>query len=228
MSSSSKTVNNLKINRGTYSTIQSNLDSIGEDELILVTDKAVPIPTSSDSGKTIIVNSSGEYELGNSSGGGTIGYEEILAYSVAVTFQNGYDTSPSSWESTKIYGNYTYDTSTGRLDISENDLIGQITTADGTTNVFTPATTEKLAIICYGGSNDGVSFDNGGSMTQNVGITTLTWTDYDGTHSPYYKWTQFQTLYLDNTQVYPTLVALVEVLDNGIITFDKVDWAYVW
>lgn len=69
MSSSSTTVNNLKINRGTYSTIQSNLDSIGENELVLVTDKAVPIPTSNDSGKVVSVNTSGEYELSTPSSG---------------------------------------------------------------------------------------------------------------------------------------------------------------
>lgn len=63
MSSSSTTVNNLKINRGTYSVLQANLSSIGENELVLVTDKAVPIPQTSDSGKVITVTASGEYAL---------------------------------------------------------------------------------------------------------------------------------------------------------------------
>lgn len=63
-------VSNLKINRGTYANIQSNLSQIGENELIIVTDKAVPIPTTSDSGKVIGVNASGNYELVTGGGGG--------------------------------------------------------------------------------------------------------------------------------------------------------------
>lgn len=62
-------INNLKINRGTYANIQANLSSIGENELVITTDKAVPIPTTSDSGKVVAVNSSGEYELQTQSGG---------------------------------------------------------------------------------------------------------------------------------------------------------------
>jgi len=64
-------ISNLKINRGTYANIQANLSSIGENELIITTDKAVPIPTTSDSGKVVAVNSSGEYELQTQSGGMT-------------------------------------------------------------------------------------------------------------------------------------------------------------
>lgn len=64
-------VSTLKINRGTYANIQSNLSSIGENELIITTDKGTPVPTASDSGKVISVNSSGEYELITPSSGMT-------------------------------------------------------------------------------------------------------------------------------------------------------------
>lgn len=71
MSKTETNVSNLKINRGTYANIQTNIDSINENELIITTDKNVPIPTSNDSGKTIVVNNSGEYELGSAGGGST-------------------------------------------------------------------------------------------------------------------------------------------------------------
>ena len=64
-------ISNLKINRGTYEAIQANLSSIGENELIITTDKVLPIPTSSDSGKVVSVDSNGEYVLTTSSGGST-------------------------------------------------------------------------------------------------------------------------------------------------------------
>jgi len=63
MSSTTTNVSTLKINRGTYSTINSNLASIGENELIITTDKNVPVPQVADSGKVVKVNASGEYEL---------------------------------------------------------------------------------------------------------------------------------------------------------------------
>ena len=56
-------VNNLKINRGTYQAIQQNIDSIGENELIITTDKAVPVPSNNDIGKVVSVDSNGEYTL---------------------------------------------------------------------------------------------------------------------------------------------------------------------
>ena len=63
MAKTETTVNNLKINRGTYANIQANLASIGENELIITTDKTIPIPQAADAGKVISVNSSGEYTL---------------------------------------------------------------------------------------------------------------------------------------------------------------------
>ena len=54
---------NLKINYGTYQNIQTNLSQIGENELIITSDKNIPIPTANDTGKIPKVNNSGEYEL---------------------------------------------------------------------------------------------------------------------------------------------------------------------
>lgn len=63
MSKTETSVSNLKINRGTYAAIQANLSSIGEDELIITTDKTFPVPTSNDSGKVVSVDSSGNFTL---------------------------------------------------------------------------------------------------------------------------------------------------------------------
>ena len=68
MSKTETNVSNLKINRGTYANIQTNLSNIGENELIITTDKNVPVPTTNDEGKVIKVNASGEYELGTAGG----------------------------------------------------------------------------------------------------------------------------------------------------------------
>ena len=65
MAKTETAVSNLKINRGTLANIQANLSSIGENELIITTDKNVPTPAIADSGKVVKVNGSGEYELGN-------------------------------------------------------------------------------------------------------------------------------------------------------------------
>jgi len=55
-------VESLKINRGTYEKIQNNLELIGENELIITTDKNIPIPTVSDNGKFIGIEN-GDYAL---------------------------------------------------------------------------------------------------------------------------------------------------------------------
>ena len=68
MAKTETNVSNLKINRGTYTKIQENISSIGEDELIILTDKQVPIPQTTDEGKVIKVNASGNYELGTAGG----------------------------------------------------------------------------------------------------------------------------------------------------------------
>ena len=48
----------LKINKGTYAKIKENLSQIGEDELIITTDKNIPVPdtSGSDDGKVLIVD----------------------------------------------------------------------------------------------------------------------------------------------------------------------------
>lgn len=50
----------LKINKGTYANIKANLNSIQENELIITTDKNIPVPdtTDSDDGKVLIVDNS--------------------------------------------------------------------------------------------------------------------------------------------------------------------------
>lgn len=68
MSKVDTNVSTLKINRGTYAKIVENIESISENELIILEDKAVPIPSANDNGKVIKVNASGEYELGTDSG----------------------------------------------------------------------------------------------------------------------------------------------------------------
>lgn len=65
MAKTETAVSNLKINRGTLANIEANLSSIGENELIITTDKNIPVPAVADSGKVVKVNASGEYELGN-------------------------------------------------------------------------------------------------------------------------------------------------------------------
>lgn len=64
MAKTETNVSTLKINRGTYAKVQENLSSITENELIITSDKNVPIPTTNDNGKAVVVNASGEYELG--------------------------------------------------------------------------------------------------------------------------------------------------------------------
>lgn len=64
MAKTETSVSNLKINRGTYAKIQENLASINENELIITTDKNVPIPTASDNGKVVLIDN-GDFALGD-------------------------------------------------------------------------------------------------------------------------------------------------------------------
>lgn len=60
----------FKINTGTYENILSNLNSIGENDLIITDDKNIPIPTASDNGKVIgVVN--GDFSFIEQGGGGS-------------------------------------------------------------------------------------------------------------------------------------------------------------
>lgn len=63
MPHSDTNISNLKINRGTYNAIQQNLSSIGENELIITTDKTLPVPGTSDIGKVVTVDGTGDYTL---------------------------------------------------------------------------------------------------------------------------------------------------------------------
>lgn len=217
MSSSSTTVNTLKINRGTYSNIQSNIDSIGENELVLVTDKAVPIPTSADNGKVVSVNSSGEYVLQTpSAGGGSIGYEEILDYNVTVTFTNSLSTS--DWVSTKIYSDYTVENNALYL-LSDNQ-VGSIASYDGTTTVQIPISTSKLFIL---GESAG--------YTEATGTITPTNATTVGAYSAYNQiGISFgNNIYIDGSPIISDktdylLYAFSIDADNATITIQYADW----
>jgi len=63
MAKTETNVTNLKINRGTYANIQANISSIGENELIITTDKNIPVPTQQDVDKIVRVDNTGEYDL---------------------------------------------------------------------------------------------------------------------------------------------------------------------
>lgn len=80
---------NFKINYGTYQKIQENLSQIGENELIITSDKNIPIPTANDAGKVPTVNNSGEFELVTPSGGGDS--------AVYFTFNISYDVITSEY-----------------------------------------------------------------------------------------------------------------------------------
>lgn len=56
---------NLNIKKGTYEQLGEHLSDIEDTDLLLGTDKDVPVPQSTDAGKSVVVNSSGEYELVN-------------------------------------------------------------------------------------------------------------------------------------------------------------------
>lgn len=56
---------NLNIKKGTYEQLGDHLSEIEDTDLLLGTDKDIPVPQSTDEGKSIVVNSSGEYELVN-------------------------------------------------------------------------------------------------------------------------------------------------------------------
>lgn len=74
MSRTETTVSNLKINTGTYANIETNISSIGENELIITDDKNIPIPSASDNGKIVSIES-GDYAL---SGLKTINSQSII------------------------------------------------------------------------------------------------------------------------------------------------------
>lgn len=56
---------NLNIKKGTYEHLGQHLSDFQDTDLLLGTDKDLPVPQSTDAGKLVVVNSSGEYELAN-------------------------------------------------------------------------------------------------------------------------------------------------------------------
>ena len=56
------TLKELIINKMTYEQVKQNVSQIGEKELILTTDKVLPIPTTQDEGKSVVVRN-GDYAL---------------------------------------------------------------------------------------------------------------------------------------------------------------------
>lgn len=69
---------NLIINDMTAQQAKANLDSLGEKELILLNDVDIPIPTSEDKGKGIVVDENGKFALGTV-GGGSLPQEYVDA-----------------------------------------------------------------------------------------------------------------------------------------------------
>ena len=137
MAKTETSVTTLKINRGTYANIQSNLSSIGENELIITTDKSLPVPSSNDSGKIVSVNSSGEYELTTATSGASA---QDLTENTAGTLDS------TAWSNLKTnhYATITSPTMTGlsssydfvdiKLSINSNNQI--IKLVKNTTNKY--------------------------------------------------------------------------------------------
>ena len=70
MASSETKYSNFKIHKGNYKTILENASQIGLNDLIVINDKNIPIPSESDYGKIVKVDSNGEYILGDPSSAG--------------------------------------------------------------------------------------------------------------------------------------------------------------
>ncbi len=64
---------NLIINDMTTQQARANLDSLGEKELILLNDVDIPLPTTEDSGKGIVVDENGQFALGTVGSGSADG-----------------------------------------------------------------------------------------------------------------------------------------------------------
>ena len=107
MAKTETNVSTLKINRGTYAKVQENLSSITENELIITSDKNVPIPTTNDVGKAPIVNASGEYELGNA-GTNVVANPTLAGTETALTGLQVGDTKYALKKVFHIYTSKTY------------------------------------------------------------------------------------------------------------------------
>jgi hypothetical protein len=132
MSKVETNVSTLKINRGTYANIVTNLASIGENELIITTDKNIPIPAAGDSGKVISVNAQGDYELTQqikvNSIGGASGI--ITLGSGLVMDNNTLSTTPENPMTAQ--GDIIIGGTSGAMTRLANGSAGQILTSNGT------------------------------------------------------------------------------------------------
>lgn len=125
MAKQETTITNLKINRGTYEAIQANLSQIGENELIITTDKNVPIPDVNDAGKIIKIDSSGDYEL---------------------------SAETDTWRNIKVNGTEKLGTgtNTGALDLQQGTNVS-ITESSGVVTISATDTTYSLATTSSNG-----------------------------------------------------------------------------
>lgn len=168
-------ISNLKINRGTYEAIQANLSSIGENELIITTDKVLPIPTSSDSGKVVGIDSNGEYVLTTSSGGSTY------------TAGNGIDIANDIISVDTSVVALQSDLPSGDVNINFNDTTTTPTSTVNLENIFVGTTKYNVAvnpmttagdIIIGGASGTPTRLAKGTAgqvLTMNSGATAPEW-----------------------------------------------------
>lgn len=113
MSSTTTDLQQLKLNRGAIDKLEENLSEIGTNELILVTDKTIPIPTEEDSGKVLGVDSNGDYELKTPT---TVVVDQTYG-STSANAQSGVAVAQAISgisTGTKLYSHYLYDSNNGR------------------------------------------------------------------------------------------------------------------
>lgn len=172
MAKTETTVNNLKINRGTYANIQANLSSIGENELIITTDKNLPVPSTSDAGKVISVGSNGEYTLQPTSPSGVTSVGIINGGGLTVS--GSPITSSGSITVGHATGTGTSTSNTGRTYVQniELDTYGHITNVtNATETVVDTNTTYSLSVNGTGDNANKLGLTAGGSGSGTTWVT---------------------------------------------------------
>ena len=172
MAKTETTVNNLKINRGTYANIQANLSSISENELIITTDKNMPVPTASDAGKVISVDSNGEYTLQPTSPSGVTSVGIINGGGLTVS--GSPITSSGSITVGHATGTGTSTSNTGRTYVQNItlDSYGHITNVtNATETVVDTNTTYSLNVNGTGTNATKLGLTAGGSGSGTTWVT---------------------------------------------------------
>lgn len=128
---------NLKINKGTYEKIQENLNSISDNELIITTDKNIPVPTNNDNGKFFkVVN--GDYSL-----------KDINGYDVQGSYATVAD-STALGNLTKVEGALAYNQADDKIYMCDGTNWSEWDTGTPTitiSNISGTLTADQLAII---------------------------------------------------------------------------------